>query len=261
MPIRTLHLPPPSEPSELLARLQEAVAARDDFLAIAAHELRSPLHALGLRLAALERLADAGGDPQRLREEIARTRRSVDRYVRRAVLLLDVTRLNSADLRLSLSRVRAAELVQDVVEDHREEAAFRGSSITAEIADDLVGCWDAQMLGQVLENLVSNAIKYGEGSPVTVRVAPEGEDRVLFEVEDRGPGIEEAQRARIFGKFERLVSGARERPGFGLGLWIVGRIVNAHAGTVEVHAPAGGGTLFQVRLPLAAPAGGQEKKA
>lgn len=236
--------------SARLRQAEEAVRARDDFLAIAAHELRSPLHALGLRIAALERLASQGGQPV-LAQELQRTRRSVDRYVRRAVTLLDLSRLHAGVLTPVCSPVDGAEVVAAVVDAHADEARFHGATLCSDVVEGATGFWDAHMLEQILSNLVSNAIKYGNGTPVTVRMSVHG-GQACFEVSDHGPGIDEAHRARIFEKFERVVSTAGDRAGFGLGLWIVGRMVAAHAGTIEVDTAPGGGALFRVRLPLQA---------
>jgi len=101
--------------------LESALRARDDFLAIAAHELRTPLHSMALRLSMLERLSMGSADP-RLRDEIRRTRRSADRFVGRAAILLDVARLNSGQLEPMRSSVSIRTLVEDVLEVHRDEA-------------------------------------------------------------------------------------------------------------------------------------------
>jgi two-component system OmpR family sensor kinase len=246
--------------SDLLERLraaEEAVRARDDFIAIAAHELRSPMTALALRLQALEQAALLGGE-SRLAIDIQRTRRSVDRYVARAVVLLDVSRLNAGDHAPARTPVRIRDLVRDVVESHEDEARFHGASVTAEVHGDHVAFWDAHMAEQILSNLVNNAIKYGAGTPVSVRATVE-DGVACIAVSDRGPGIGDEQRARIFDKFERVVSGTRYRSGYGLGLWIVARMVRAHGGTIDIAAAPGGGALFLVRLPLnAAQPAGQE---
>jgi signal transduction histidine kinase len=244
--------------NDLLVRLEQAeqaLRARDDFLAMAAHELRSPLHALGLRMAALERLAAQSGHAQ-LQAELQRARRSVDRYVRRAVTLLDLSRVHAGVLLPRPSLVRAADVVRTVVDDYRDEARFHGATLDADVPEDLFGWWDAHMLEQVLANLVSNAIKYGQGTPVLVRGRQSGTADAVFEVCDRGPGIDEAHRAKIFEKFERAV--ARDSAGFGLGLWIVGRMVAAHRGTIAVTGRPGGGALFRVTLPLQVPGGAHQ---
>lgn len=250
--------PPLPAETELLLRLaaaEEAVRARDDFIAIASHELRSPMTALALRLHTIEMLAARDGN-ERLRHEIERTRRSVDRYVRRAAVLLDVSRINAGDVTVARERIGVRKLVREVVETHADEAAFHGASLTAHVEADLVGCWDPHMAEQILSNLVNNAIKYGGGSPVQLRAGRDGA-MARFEVSDRGPGIDAAQRARIFEKFERAVPTGTHRSGYGLGLWIVGRMVAAHDGSIDVETAPGRGTTFVVRLPLE-PAGGTE---
>lgn len=241
---------------ELLTRLraaEDAVRARDDFLALAAHELRSPLNALALRLATLERMAARGGDAG-LRLELQRARRSVDRYVRRAVVLLDLSRLHAGGLQPAREWVGIGEVVRNVVDAYRDEAEFYRTTLQDEVLEDAAGHWDPHMVEQILANLVSNAIKYGGGTPVRLRAGLGPAGQAWFEVADSGPGIPPESRQRIFEKFERVVTDARERSGFGLGLWIVGRMVAAHGGGIEVTAPAGGGSVFRVTLPLAAAA-------
>lgn len=244
----------PAEPElipardDLLERLraaEDAVRARDDFIAIAAHELRSPMSALALRLEALER--KAAGTP--IADDVQRTRRSVQRYVKRALVLLDVNRLNSGKVRLSPDRVFIADLVREIVEAHSDEAAYQRTTVRAEVDTDAAGIWDPHMIEQILSNLVGNAIKYGAGSPVIVRARCHG-GCAEFTVADGGPGIAEEHRARIFEKFERVVGTAPYRSGYGLGLWIVGRMVAAHGGRIEARNAPGGGAMFVVTLPL-----------
>jgi two-component system OmpR family sensor kinase len=254
--------PDPSE-AELLTRLEEAqeqIRARDDFLAIAAHELRSPLNALALRLSALERMAAAGAQPG-LQLELQRARRSVDRYVSRAVTLLDVSRLHAGSLQPAPAWISTGELVRNVVDAYRDEANFHDVALHGRVTADVGGFWDPHMIEQVLANLVSNAIKYGDGTPVLVTAGLGAPGTALLEVADEGPGIAEEHRRRIFEKFERVVPGARDRAGFGLGLWIVGRMVAAHGGTIEAGTRPGGGALLRVHLPLRLPAGKDKEQS
>jgi two-component system, OmpR family, sensor kinase len=244
------------QPDPALRQALDAIRARDDFIAIAAHELRSPMNALALQIAAIERMAQRGTDTQ-LTAEIQRVGRTVERYVRRATVLLDVARINADQLQLGSSLVRARDVIDRVIEAYADEAAFRGVPLTAEIEGDPAGRWDPHMVEEILANLVGNAIKYGEGSPVAVR-ARAVPDAVVFEVCDGGPGIDEVQRGRIFEKFERVVSGSPSQGGFGLGLWIVGRMVLAHGGAIDVGRGAAGGAVFTVTLPLDPPHAGQE---
>jgi signal transduction histidine kinase len=250
-PAATPHAPANTDPAERIRELEAAVRARDDFLATAAHELRGPLHALGLSLSMLEHMAADRADSAML-AQVRRTRRTVDRYSRRAAVLLDVARLNAGELTLSRTHVAVADLVKEVVDMHADEAAFHRTPLTSRIDTHAVGYWDAQMIEQVLSNLVNNAIKYGGATPVSLH-ASERAGSVVFEVSDRGPGIAPEHRARIFDKFERVVRGASSRSGYGLGLWIVGSMVDAHGGTIDVSCPSEGGSVFRVILPLRTP--------
>jgi signal transduction histidine kinase len=137
-----------------------------------------------------------------------------------------------------------------VIEAHADEAAFHGATLHAQVDGDPVGRWDPHMVEEILANLVGNAIKYGHGSPVAVRAWAMPSDSVAFEVRDGGPGIDEMQRRRIFEKFERVVSSSVYRSGFGLGLWIVGRMVLAHNGAIQVGPGPSGGSVFTVTLPV-----------
>lgn len=241
--------PESSDLLERLAQLEQAVRARDDFLAIASHELRNPMNALALQLAAIERLAQRRGET-RLSEELQRARRILDRYVKRATTLLDVTRLNAGKLLVQPERVELRALVADTLEAHAEEAAFHQVSVSAEVEPGVIGYWDRLALDEILSNLLVNAFKYGGGSPVTLRGWSEAGLRACLSVADGGPGIDECCRQRIFEKFEQVVSGPRIHGGFGLGLWIVGRLVQAHGGLIDVETQPGRGSCFTVRLPL-----------
>ncbi len=117
----------------------------------------------------------------------------------------------------------------------------------------MVGRWDRLRIGQVITNLVSNAIKFGRGHPidVEVNVDTEGDRSACVRVRDGGIGIPPEQRARIFDRFERAPA-ERHYPGLGLGLWIAKQIVDASSGTITVESEVGVGSTFTVRLPRSA---------
>jgi two-component system, OmpR family, sensor kinase len=232
-----------------LAEARRAVRARDDFLAIAAHELRTPMNSFSLRIAALARLARRSGACA-LAEQLERATRTIDRYVSRATLLLEVTRLNSGRLALQPTAVDLTAVAAEVLDAHADDASFHGVALEVDAPARLIGVWDPQALEGILSNLVSNALKYGGAGPVRVRVFSDRAGRACVAVEDRGPGIDESQRRRIFEKFEQLFDGPDARNGFGLGLWIVGRLVEAHNGSIDVSTAPGAGSIFTVRLPL-----------
>jgi signal transduction histidine kinase len=121
------------------------------------------------------------------------------------------------------------------------------SPVETSLQDGVVGSWDRLALEEVADNLLSNAIKFGAGKPVTVALTAD-ERTARLAVRDRGIGISEADRARIFGRFERAVT-RREHGGFGIGLWLANQLVTAMGGAIAVEGGPGEGTTFTVTLP------------
>lgn len=224
--------------------LQAAVQARDDFLSVASHELRTPISALVLQLDLLAR-------PERAEKAKAAMGRQMERLQQLVFRLLDVSRIQGRRLVLDLEPVDLARLAREAVERTRE-AQEPLTPVRFEGVDQLTGRWDRVRLEQVVVNLISNAIKYGEQKPVTVRVEAGGLGAVL-EVADAGMGISAADQARIFQRFERAVS-SRNISGMGLGLWITRAIVRELGGTISLQSAPGQGSTFRVELPLAGPA-------
>jgi len=243
-----------TELAEVRAALAEsllALRAREDFLAIAAHELRTPMGAMSLQIEAIERMAAREG-AQRIVAELVRARQMMARYLKRAVVLLDVSRLTSGNFSIHRQRVDLAAVAQGVVDAFLHEARFHNTEIRLETDPHVVGMWDSQALEQVLSNLVSNALKYGLNSPVTLRIRKTSEAEVQLEVIDQGPGMNEADQQRLFERFERLFDSARVASGFGLGLWISSCLVDAHGGTIQVNSQPGNGSCFTITLPTSA---------
>lgn len=227
--------------------LREAVRARDEFLAIAAHELRSPMHALMLQIEGAMIVARRSGTPE-LMQRLERVRLVLERYVKRATLLLDISRVNAHSMDLRFEELDIAEIVRETVDTYAVEAAFHHSDMRLTAPEALRGSWDRLSVEQITGNLVSNAIKYGDGKPVHIALARE-EGRVRLEVKDQGIGISSEDQARIFGRFEQVVS-ARSRTGFGVGLWLARALIEAHRGSISVKSAPGKGTAFTVWLPL-----------
>jgi len=225
------------------------VQARDEFLSIAAHELRNPMHSLLLQVSAAVQMARQHGTTPLVRR-LERVQHIVDRYVKRASLLLDVGRMNATRLDPQLESVDLAEVVRDVVESYAPEAAFNRSPLNVKIPQALTGRWDRLALEQVVSNLISNAIKFGAGAPIDVVLETQEETQVQFQVHDRGIGIAEADQARIFGRFERLSTKPGHPAGAGVGLWLVRGLVESHGGSISVDSAVGQGATFTVVLPL-----------
>lgn len=249
-----------SEDADLLKanqELRQAVRARDEFLAIAAHELRSPMHALMLQVASAVALARRSGNDELL-QRLERVRVVADRYVKRATLLLDVARINAGNMDLRFEDLDMAEVLREEVDTYAVEAAFHLVDLHVTAPESLRGRWDRLSIEQILGNLISNAIKYGDGKPVRIELAAE-ESGVRLEVKDEGIGISAEDQARIFGRFEQVVTG-QHRTGFGVGLWLARALIEAHRGSITVRSAPGRGTAFTVRLPLDATSDSREMK-
>jgi signal transduction histidine kinase len=233
-------------------QLEEAVQTRDMFISVASHELRTPLGAMQLLVELLRREAHSSQEGRVSSERILERLEGIDRQVRRMSKLvdrlLDVSRLSEGRVSLEMGPVDLVDIVEEVVERQRDETDDASLSLVGVSDGAVVGRWDPDRIDQVVTNLVSNAIKYGEGEPIEVGVADRGEC-AAFWVEDRGVGIPTEQRERIFERFERGDSDHNHSGGLGLGLWIVREIVHAFGGEIDVESEVGEGTTFYVTLP------------
>jgi signal transduction histidine kinase len=238
---------PPDDRDETIAELREAVRARDDFLAIAGHELRNPLTPIQLCVQ-LIRMAEEAGDFAKIRAELARLERLLDRFLERTAVLLDVSQITTGKLRMTPRELNVSELARGVVENLAPMLARSGSELTAEIRPDVIGMLDEVGVTQILDNLLSNAIKYGEGKPIELTLA-EADNAARITVRDYGVGIGAEERERIFERFERAVRKSGQ-PGFGLGLWVARKLADAMGGSITVIGEKGAGSLFTVTLPL-----------
>ncbi len=243
------------ENATLFRMAQDAIHAREEFLAVASHELKTPLTPLRLRLQAVVRLVSRAGTPPSP-EQLAASVRGVDGHVQRLVTLidqlLDTSRIATDAPRLARERIDLGALVREVVEQHRAELVRAGCEVSVSVRRQVVGSFDPVRMGQVVTNILMNAMKYAPG-PIEVAVDADALTARLA-VRDRGPGIAPHDQERIFRPFERAVSHL-QASGFGLGLHIVRQIVEAHGGAVHVDSAPGAGSTFVVELPLDAAGG------
>jgi signal transduction histidine kinase len=219
---------------------------------VASHELCTPCTSLRLGIEALLRHARAGSLAQAPGSLLERILEISDRQTRHLASLierlLDVSRIEAGQLELAVSEVDLAAIAREISAEMSGDALRAGSPISVDAAGPVVGAWDKARLAQVMTNLLGNAIKYGGGEPIQVRVWSEGE-RARLAVEDRGIGVPEGKAAQIFERFERAVP-ARHYGGLGLGLYIVRQIVEAHGGAITLESAPGKGTTFSVDLPI-----------
>ena len=238
------------ERGRLVRELEEAISARDDFLSIASHELRTPLTPIRLSVQSLKRKGQSLGAviPKGLATQLDTMDRQVGRLDTLINELLDVSRITVGRLDLELTEFDAAALVREVIGRFQQELDWGGHKVTLDLPGPVVGRWDRLRLDQVVSNLLSNAMKYGgERKLIELRVA-DGPTGVELSVRDHGVGISVEDQDRIFERFERLIS-VRHFGGFGLGLWIVRQIVEAHGGRVRVESAPGEGSTFTVAVP------------
>ena len=242
-------LAPAADSTELVEGLRQAIHARDDFVAIAAHELRNSMTPIdGVMELALGVLRDSGSAcPARLTVLLERMQRLVDGFNQRAAWLLDVGRLEFSNLRLEPSLTDLSALAHSVADRYEVLAARKGSSLDVEIEDGISDLWDPLAVEQIIENLLVNAIKFGMSRPITLQLRSDKQS-VWLDVRDCGMGIPPDQRAAIFGRFEQATTQHRGS-GFGLGLWIVSRLVVAIGGRISVSSQHGEGSHFTVELP------------
>jgi signal transduction histidine kinase len=226
---------------------QAALTVRDEFLSVAAHELKTPVAALRLVVQlALRRISRHGPFDAEIAASTLRTLdQQTERLTRLTNQLLDVTRLETGRLRLDCQPTDAVALVRRVVDtlatnDAQNRIRLDGSPALVLEADPL-------RLEQVVSNLVDNALKHGGSGPIDITVHEDG-STVVMRVADHGPGVSVEHRAQLFERFSQL--NERMSPtGLGLGLYLSRQIVERHGGTLTAEFPASGGATFVVRLP------------
>ncbi|HTV20712.1 MAG TPA: HAMP domain-containing sensor histidine kinase, partial [Polyangiaceae bacterium] len=227
----------------LIAELRETVRFSELFASILAHDLRNPLNTLSMGTQLLAKSATPGDGAvlQRMQNSATRMSRMIEQ-------LLDLTRSREGcGLALDRDALHLGELASAVV--HELAIAYPERRIELRVAGDTCGQWDRDRLGQVLSNLVGNAIEHGEGGPVRVLVEAHDEGRVYLETHNLGR-IDPDALTTLFDPFKPARPTAKRSRGLGLGLYISHLIVTAHGGSIDVCSDAEG-TRFRVLLPRA----------
>jgi PAS domain S-box-containing protein len=233
--------------------LQRALQSRDEFISIASHELKTPLTSLKLQsqmfLRSMEKNDPKATSPERLRAMASQTNEHTVRLNRLIEDMLDVSRIRSGQLRLEKAEYDLAELAQETVDHLMEHMPNARVDLPRLHFDGSIrGSWDKHRLEQVLENLLTNAYRYGLGKPVDIEIE-KLDTKALIRIIDHGLGIDQPDLDRIFNRFERAVK-ASEISGMGLGLFISKNIVEAHGGKIWAESVKGHGSVFNLELPL-----------
>jgi signal transduction histidine kinase len=229
--------------------LAEAVAARDTFIAVAAHELRNPMTPIIGQVELLLAAVRAGRfSPEQVEQRLVRIQQATSQYMKRATTLLDVSRITTGKFSVEPMPFDLAALLHDVADAFADAARHARSSIRVEAPPALPVTLDRLATEQIIDNLVSNAIKYTP-SGGHVLVSTRRSAHATLQVRDTGVGISADEIPRIW---DRLFRGDRSRAerGLGLGLSLVKAIVEAHGGTVAVDSDPGTGSTFTISLPL-----------
>lgn len=228
---------------------------KDEFVSTVSHELRTPLTSIRGALGLLEG-GVLGALPVEAMEVVQIARSSTDRLVRLINDILDLEKIEAGKLELKPRPVDARRLVARVLESMGPVAAEAKVELVADVRGLEELSADSDRLEQVLTNLISNGIKFSpEGGRVVVRVEPTATGRLRFSIIDRGAGIAEEDRVRLFARFEQLgPASERQSGGTGLGLAISKALVEQHGGVIGVSSTLGEGSTFWFELPSTAPA-------
>jgi PAS domain S-box-containing protein len=228
------------------AELAEAVTARDDFIAVAAHELRNPLNVLALTLQLVHRVSRNIVGSAEIRERIEKSQLQLGRISTLMDRLFDVTRIQSGSFELYRQKFNLTCLIREVVARIVGESSV---SIPLDLEPSIEGTWDRLRIDQALTNLISNAIKYGMQKPIWISARVNDSHTAIVSVRDEGIGISSEDLKRIFDRFQRAAPRLGNQ-GLGLGLWITKQIVEAHGGTIFAKSEPGNGSVFTMMLPL-----------
>jgi signal transduction histidine kinase len=247
-----------AELKRTLCDLRSAVKVRDEFLAVASHELKTPLTSLQLQVQLLHRLLsrtalrepdtreDRAPSMSLLEGKVCVIEHQVTRLATLVESLVDASAVGNGPMTLEREKVDLKELVASVLA--RSEAQIRDSGSQISVRSESVfGSWDRSRIESVATNLISNAVKYGEGRPIEIEVNHPTEAARLV-VRDHGIGMSLDEQTRVFGKFERAVP-VEHYGGLGLGLWAVQQAIIAHGGQIHCESRPGAGSTFTVDLP------------
>jgi PAS domain S-box-containing protein len=233
------------------AELSEALKARDEFLSIASHELKTPLTSLKLQCEFMVRKISKGvkQSAENFEKFSKNTSEMVDKLNRLVDEMLDISRIESSRLTLKKESILICDCIKGVLE--QLEPVFHMADYEIPVIEncqDIEGEFDKFRLEQVFNNILTNAIRYGDGKPVTVR-ADMINGMALITIQDQGIGIAKEKIEKMFGRFERGDE-KRASQGLGLGLYIARQIIEAHAGKIWVESELGKGSTFFIQLPL-----------
>lgn len=245
------------------AEFRRTMSAREEALSIISHDLRSPATTVSLSLEVLRRSLTGASSPlppELIERAVSKAHAGINRMMAMMDELLAMNRAEGDTFNLVREPVDLRVVIETVLHELADLIETSGSVLCVEGPGSLVGNWDRIRLEQMVSNLVSNAIKYGEGGAISLRLK-RCDSRAYFIVRDEGVGIAVEDQSRIFDRFIRVRSAQttqlstpaqnqRDSNSYGLGLWIVKRVVEALDGSIRLESSPGVGSTFTVELPL-----------
>lgn len=234
------------------ARAQEAILARDEFLSIASHELKTPLTAMLLQLQNVlhnvRNVSLANFSIANLLNMLENTEAQSKRLARMINDLLNISLITTGRLDLELETFDLAVVARDIVNRFTDKLQKEKYTVKITSPTPVIGTWDKLRIEQIIINLLSNAIKYGNKQPIEMIIKKE-EEYALLCIEDHGIGIPIEKQKKIFSRFERAVS-SKEYKGLGIGLYITSQLIKSHHGTINIESILDKGSIFTIKLPL-----------
>lgn len=233
-------------------KMHEEIKLRDEFLSIASHELKTPLTSMLLKLQLIlhniRNVSLANFSVEKLLQMLETAEQQTQRLSRMINDLLNISLITTGRLNLEIHEENLSAIVKEVVEEFSEKLEKDGYILHLE-ADETIKIWaDKLRIEQVIANLISNAIKYGNSKPITIKITKDASFAQII-VQDHGIGIRADQQDRVFALFERGVSNSSHK-GLGVGLYIANQIIKAHNGVITLESKPHAGSVFTVELPL-----------
>ena len=224
----------------------------NDFLSIASHELKTPITGLKLQAEmakrAIEKLGPDAFSPERVKKLVDNFHYDINRLKRLVDDILDVSRITSGKLSMEMEYVNIEEFMFEIVDRMSQSFIQFNQLVNVKINAPINVILDLHRMEQVISNLISNAIRYGNESPITFYIFTHSK-HLFISVSDKGPGISAENQRSLFERSEKKKRKI-ENEGLGLGLYIANEIVKAHKGKIHLESHLGEGTNFTVEIPI-----------
>ena len=232
-------------------RLKDALAARDEFLSIASHELKTPLTSMTFIIQLCKKMLEKSGavvDAKNLLDKINEADSQVKRLSDLVDDLLDVSRINAEKIQIDVEAFDLKNFISETLKKYNHDLELAGVNVTTDLKGDFRVSLSRVRLDQVIANILSNVRKYAPNAPLSIRLHKQG-DYAELSFEDSGNGILPENTDRIFRRFER-VANSSEISGLGLGLYISRKLMELMGGSIGVRSHLGSGATFFIRIPV-----------